>query len=148
MAYGEKMGRFRGIRVGRFAGNMGVAEASVKSTDVEGGSNRAELVSNFVLELRSYNGYLSPARGIGCILLTKTGRRRRTANTGWNDSSGTEDPPGEGGPEEAVSYIAETVADLAQVARRHKLEVLVRLLDMAEMEAQERIHRRGKRSLS
>jgi hypothetical protein len=47
-----------------------------------------------------------------------------------------------------VSFIAETVADLAQVARRHKLELLVRLLDMAEMEAQERIQRRGKRSLS
>jgi hypothetical protein len=35
MAYGENKGRFREIRVGRFAANMGVAEAPVKSTDVE-----------------------------------------------------------------------------------------------------------------
>ena len=36
MAYGENKGRFREIRVGRFDANMGVAEAPVKSTDVEG----------------------------------------------------------------------------------------------------------------
>jgi hypothetical protein len=47
-----------------------------------------------------------------------------------------------------VALIAETVADLAQVARRHKLDVLLRLLEMAEMEAQERIRLRGKRNLS
>jgi hypothetical protein len=42
----------------------------------------------------------------------------------------------------------ETVADLARLARRHKLELLVRLLEMAEMEARERIRLRGKRNLS
>jgi hypothetical protein len=35
MAYGKNKGRFREIRVGRFAANMGAREASVKSTDVE-----------------------------------------------------------------------------------------------------------------
>jgi len=35
MAYGENKGRFRETRVGRFEANMGAAEASVKSPDVE-----------------------------------------------------------------------------------------------------------------
>jgi hypothetical protein len=39
MAYGKNKGRFREIRVGRFAPNMGAAEAPVKSTDVEGMRN-------------------------------------------------------------------------------------------------------------
>jgi len=37
MAYGKNKGRFRETRVGRYAANMGVAGAPVKSTDVEGG---------------------------------------------------------------------------------------------------------------
>jgi hypothetical protein len=63
-------------------------------------------------------------------------------------SSRTDDPPGDGGPDEALAYIAENVADLARLARRHNLEMLVRLLEMAQMEAQERIQLRGKRDLS
>jgi hypothetical protein len=63
-------------------------------------------------------------------------------------SARTDDPPGDGGPDEALAYIAENVADLARLARRHNLEMLVRLLEMAQMEAQERIHLRGKRDLS
>jgi hypothetical protein len=55
---------------------------------------------------------------------------------------------GDGGPDEAIAYIAENVADLARLARRHNLEMLVRLLEMAQMEAQERIQLRGKRNLS
>jgi hypothetical protein len=50
MAYGKSKGRFREIRVGRFAGNMGAAEAPVKSTDVEGVPDGCELAS-----LRLYN---------------------------------------------------------------------------------------------
>jgi hypothetical protein len=45
-------------------------------------------------------------------------------------------------------FIAETVATLAGLARRHGLDVLVRLLEMAQMEAEERIRLRGKRNLS
>ncbi|MGO8911788.1 MAG: hypothetical protein ACLQDM_21030 [Bradyrhizobium sp.] len=45
-------------------------------------------------------------------------------------------------------FIAETVAALARLARRHKLAMLVRLLEMAQMEAEERIRLRGKRNLS
>jgi hypothetical protein len=47
-----------------------------------------------------------------------------------------------------MAYIAENVADLARLARRHDLEMLVRLLEMAQMEALERIQLRGKRNLS
>jgi hypothetical protein len=63
-------------------------------------------------------------------------------------SSRTDDPPGDGGPDEALAYIAENVADLARLARRHNLEMLVRLLEMAQMEAHERIQQRGKRNSS
>jgi hypothetical protein len=34
------------------------------------------------------------------------------------------------------------------VARQHKLDMLVRLLEMTQMEAQERLRLRGKRNLS
>ena len=47
------------------------------------------------------------------------------------------EPARDGGPEEAASFIAETVADLAQLARRHKLDTLGFLLDMVQMEAEE-----------
>jgi hypothetical protein len=63
-------------------------------------------------------------------------------------SARTDDPPADDGPDEALAYIAENVIDLAQLARRHNLEMLVRLLEMAQMEAQERIQLRGKRDLS
>jgi hypothetical protein len=47
-----------------------------------------------------------------------------------------------------VAFIAETAAELARLARRHELDVLVRLLEMAHMEAHERMRLRGKRNLS
>jgi hypothetical protein len=47
-----------------------------------------------------------------------------------------------------LAYIAQNVADLVRLARRHDLEMLVRLLEMAQMEAQERIQLRGKCNLS
>ena len=60
----------------------------------------------------------------------------------------TDDPPGDGGPEEAASFIAESVAELALLARRHKLGLLVRLLEMAQLEAEERVRLRSRRKLS
>ena len=50
----------------------------------------------------------------------------------------------DGGPKEAASFIAEQLADLARVARRHKLNMLGFLLDMSLLEAKEIV--RGKRS--
>ena len=60
----------------------------------------------------------------------------------------TDDPPGDGGPDEAARFIAESVAELALLARRHKLGMLVRLLEMAQLEAEERVRLRSKRKLS
>ena len=54
----------------------------------------------------------------------------------------------EGGPDEAVAFIAETVAELAKLAERHRLEVLGHLLGMAQLEAEERLRTRSKRKLS
>jgi hypothetical protein len=79
--------------------------------------------------------------------LTKTGRRRTAASKGRDGRSRTDDPE-DGGPDEATAFIAETAAELARIARRHKLGMLVRLLEMAQMEAEERVRLRGKRNLS
>ena len=80
--------------------------------------------------------------------MTKTARGRTRSSRGTGAAPLSDDPPGDGGPDEAASYIAETVAELALLARRHKLGVLVRLLEMARMEAEERVRLRSKRKLS
>ena len=78
--------------------------------------------------------------------MTKTKRTR--TSSGRDGGSRTDDPPGDGGPDEAAAFIAETAADLARVARRHNLGMLIPLLEMVQMEAEERLRLRGKRNLS
>ena len=56
--------------------------------------------------------------------------------------------PGEGGPDEAASFIAETVNDLAWLAGRHKLDLLCYLLSMTQMEAEELVRSRSKKKPS
>jgi hypothetical protein len=73
----------------------------------------------------------------------KSGGKRATGQDG---RSRDHEPHGEGGPEEAAAFIAETTADLVQLAHRHGLEMLGHLLRMAELEAEEYL--RGKRNLS
>ena len=68
--------------------------------------------------------------------------------SGGKGRSPTDERDGEGGPDEAVAFIAETVAELAKLARTHRLEVLSHLLGMAQLEAEERIRTRSKRKLS
>jgi hypothetical protein len=80
--------------------------------------------------------------------LTKTERRRAGPPPGREAALPTDDPPGDGGPAEAASFIAETVAELALLARRHQLDLLVRLLEMAQLEAEERVRLRSRRKLS
>lgn len=53
---------------------------------------------------------------------------------------------GDGGPTEAASFAAEQLAGLAQLARRHQLNVLGFLLEMALMEASGIVRHRGKRT--
>jgi hypothetical protein len=48
----------------------------------------------------------------------------------------------DGGPKEAASFIAEQLADLARLARRHQLNMLGFLLDMSLMEAKDNVGRR------
>ncbi|MBN8977643.1 MAG: hypothetical protein J0I08_14290 [Rhizobiales bacterium] len=48
-----------------------------------------------------------------------------------------DEPAGDGGPDEAARFIASAVSELAPMARRHRLETLAHLLDMAQMEADE-----------
>lgn len=82
-------------------------------------------------------GFLSKARG----------SRKRTASGGAKRSSADE-RDGEGGPDEAVAFIAETVAELVKLANNHRLEVLSHLLGMALLEAEERMRTRSKHKLS
>ena len=73
----------------------------------------------------------------------KSGGKRAS---GKDRHSRDHEPRGEGGPEEAAAFIAETTADLVQLAGRHGLDMLSHLLRMAELEAEEYL--RGKRNLS
>ena len=43
--------------------------------------------------------------------------------------------PGDGGPVEAARLVSEAAAELAQLSRRHGLDMLAHLLEMARLEA-------------
>ncbi len=64
------------------------------------------------------------------------------AREGRSDFLQTDHGATDGGPIEAASFISGAVAELAQLSRRHKLDMLGYLLDMAQLEAKE-IARRG-----
>lgn len=60
-------------------------------------------------------------------------------------SDGDNDQPlGDGGPVEAAHYIKGAVSDLARLARRHRLDMLAYLLDMAHLEAEARLRPQGR----
>jgi hypothetical protein len=79
--------------------------------------------------------------------LSKPPVGRKRAASGKDKRSPT-DERGEGGPDEAVAFIAETVVELVKLAQRHRLEVLGHLLGMAQLEAEEHLRTRSKRKLS
>lgn len=87
-------------------------------------------------------------RGLDVIFLSKAGGGRKRTASGRDRRSRADETGGEGGPDEAVAFIAETVADLGKLARRHKLEILSHLLGMAQLEAEERLRLRSRRKLS
>jgi hypothetical protein len=58
------------------------------------------------------------------------------------------EPPGEGGPDEAASFIAEVLGNLARLAQRHRLDHLRYLLAIAKLEADEYVRLRSRRRLS
>ena len=80
--------------------------------------------------------------------MSKAGGGRKRAASGKNRRSPTDERGGEGGPDEAVAFIADTVAELVKLAERHRLEVLGHLLGMAQLEAEERLRTRSKHKLS
>ena len=80
--------------------------------------------------------------------MTKAGGRPKRSASGRVRRTKPEEPGEEGGPDEAVALIAETVAELRKLARRHRLDVLSHLLGMAQLEAEERLRLRSKRKLS
>jgi hypothetical protein len=79
-------------------------------------------------------------------LSTKKSGRKRSSAKGRRTRE--HEPRGEGGPDEAAAFIAETVTDLVGLARSHQLEPLGHLLRMAELEAEEYLRLRGKTKLS
>jgi hypothetical protein len=70
-------------------------------------------------------------------------RGRSNRNRESRDHAG--EPAGDGGPEEAARYLAATVADLGLIARRHRLDTLGFLLEMAQMEAEDIVRLRATR---
>jgi hypothetical protein len=85
---------------------------------------------------------------LGANFLTKAGGGRKRTASGRGRRSPADETGEEGGPDEAVAFIAETVAELAQLAKRHRLEILSHLLGMVQLEAEERLRLRSKRKLS
>ncbi|MGH6684297.1 MAG: hypothetical protein ACRECA_10360 [Pseudolabrys sp.] len=81
--------------------------------------------------------------------MTKKKSDRRTGPAaGKNRYSSADEPRGDGGPDEAASFIAENVADLARLAQRHRLDMLGHLLRMSQLEAEEHVRLRSKPRLS
>ena len=78
------------------------------------------------------------------------GRKRKASGKSRNSPTDerTDERGEEGGPDEAVAFIAETVAELVKLAERHRLEVLSHLLGMAQLEAEERLRTRSRHKLS
>lgn len=80
--------------------------------------------------------------------MTRAGGGRKRKASGRERRAPADETGEEGGPDEAVAFIAETVAELAKLAKRHRLELLGHLLRMAQLEAEERLRLRSKRKLS
>jgi hypothetical protein len=81
-------------------------------------------------------------------VLAKTARKRKQGSSLGARISRIEELPGEGGPEEAAHFIAETAASLGELARRHRLDMLGYLLEMTQLEAEEHVRLRSRRKLS
>jgi hypothetical protein len=82
------------------------------------------------------------------VILVKNKSRTKRASASAKRRSRSDEPDGEGGPDEAAAFIAETSADLSRLARRHHLDLLGHLLRMAQLEAEEHLRLRSKRKLS
>jgi hypothetical protein len=80
--------------------------------------------------------------------LNKPARKRKRMSPSREPRPFDDEYAGEGGADEATAVIAETVEGLAQLARRHQLDMLDYLLRMTHLEAEERLRLRSRRRLS
>jgi hypothetical protein len=80
--------------------------------------------------------------------LSKIGRKRKTVSSPRRRRAPAGEPPGDGGPDEAASFIADVVGNLARLAKQHRLDHLHYLLAMAKLEAEEHVRLRSRRRLS
>lgn len=69
------------------------------------------------------------------MILALKGFARMTARDGRSDVLQTDPATADGGPAEAASFIADAVAELAQLSRTHRLDMLTHLLEMTQLEA-------------
>jgi hypothetical protein len=122
---------------------MGSGAAPVKWTDGESWPSTPDSVSkklqNTAFWLRNLFGYLDTNTRIWTLVSRAGAKRSKTSSTRKQRTSANE-PPGEGGPDEAASFIAETLGNLARLARRHRLDHL--------LEAEEHLRLRSRRRLS
>ena len=80
--------------------------------------------------------------------MSKTLPRRKRASLEKDRRALIEEPPEEGGRDEAAAFSGETLGPLVRLARRHQLDLLLHLLAMAQLEAEEYVRLRSKRKLS
>jgi hypothetical protein len=80
--------------------------------------------------------------------LKKAARKSKRIPLLKSRRSRTDELGEEGGPDEAVALILETLPGLARLAERHHLDLLAYLLGMTQMEAEEHLRVRSKRKLS
>ena len=80
--------------------------------------------------------------------MRKPARKRKQVTSAKRRRSHPTEPPGEGGPDEAATLIAESAGNLARLARRHRLDHLSYLLALAQLEAEEHLRLRSRRKLS
>jgi hypothetical protein len=80
--------------------------------------------------------------------LRKPSVKRKQAKVPRRQHPHPSEPPGEGGPDEAATLIAEQAGNLARLARRHRLDHLTYLLALAQLEAEEHLRLRSRRKLS
>ena len=82
---------------------------------------------------------MAPRKAARKRSLSSAIRRRRAIGNGR---------PEEADPDTAVAFIAEMLADLVRMARRHRLDVLTYFLSMAQLEAEEHARLRSRGRLS
>lgn len=67
-----------------------------------------------------------------------------TARDSRSDVLQTDPATADGGPAEAANFIAEAVAELAQLSRTHRLGMLTHLLEMTQLEAEDFARRQAR----